>query len=299
MKLTLEAFRGVADTFEVTFDTKQNLTVLYGENGSGKTTISDAFEFVIDGTAGSLEEKSLDGKTRLSQLVNASCKKASLKVSLAIANSTRSATLSGAQVLHTGKLEHRVKVLSRKNITKLVEEAPANRFKRIQDFVSIPVLEREETALNDLILAEKRNLENQASLITQAQEILAELFEAHADRGQYGNRRNDWQQDVLAEGKYTIAENFQNLQGLHQEITRLRDDFRPLAESYPAITKAHDSLKTEEVALAKLIADHSDDLAKAFETLQQAQTFLQESASDTCPVCDTKLDHTSLLVLPC
>ena len=58
MKLNIEAFRGVSGPFTVDFDTRQNLTVLYGENGSGKTTISDAFEFVIDGTSGSLEEKS-------------------------------------------------------------------------------------------------------------------------------------------------------------------------------------------------------------------------------------------------
>lgn len=78
MKLNLEAFRGVSGSFAIEFDTKQNLTVLYGENGSGKTTISDAFEFVVDGTAGSLKEKSLDGKSRLGQLVNAARKKTDL-----------------------------------------------------------------------------------------------------------------------------------------------------------------------------------------------------------------------------
>lgn len=295
MKLSLEAFRGVSGTFDVVFDTKQNLTVLYGENGSGKTTISDAFEFVINGTSGSLEEKSLDGKTRLTQLVNARRQKTDLKVSLTVANNTRSGRLSGAQLQHTGKLEHRVKVLSRKNITRLVEETPANRFKLIQDFVSIPVLEREEIVLNDLVLNEKRNLESHSALINQAREILGELFEAHADKAKYGSRKNDWQQDVIGEREDTIAENFQILQDLNQEIKRLRDDFKPLAESYSAVTKANDSLKREEAALAKLIADHSDDLAKAFETLQQAQVFLQKSAADACPVCDTKVGHSSLV----
>lgn len=295
MKLSLEAFRGVGDTFDIVFDTKQNLTVLYGENGSGKTTISDAFEFVIDGTAGSLEEKSLDGKTRLNQLVNARREKAALKVSLTIANNTRSARLSGAQVQHTGKLAHRIKVLSRKNITKLVEETPSNRFKRIQDFVSIPVLEREEAALHELILAEKRNLESQSARIAQAREILDDLFENHADKAKYGSRRKDWQQDVLGESEDTITENFQILQDLNQDIKRLRDDFKPLAESYPAVSRAEEALKREEEALAKLIAEHSDDLAKAFETLQHAQAFLQKSAADTCPVCDSQVGHAALV----
>ena len=295
MKLNLEAFRGVRETFTIDFDTKQNLTVLYGANGSGKTTISDAFEFVMDGTSGSLEEKSLDGKSKLGQLVNARRTKDNLRVSLTVQNKTRSAKLSGTKVLHTGELGHQLKVLSRKNITRLVEDTPANRFKRIQDFVSIPVLEREETALNELILSEKKNLDSQSKLITQAHEILADLFSEHADKTKYGSRQKDWLKDILGESEETITENFRILQDLNQEITRLRDDFKPLAESYPAITKVRETAEKENTALTKLIAEHSDDLAKAFETLQQAQGYLSGCDADTCPVCDSDIGHDSLV----
>lgn len=295
MKLNLEAFRGVNEPFTVEFDTKQNLTVLYGENGSGKTTISDAFEFVVDGTAGSLEEKSLDGKSRLGQLVNVARKKADLTVSLTVKNKTRSAQLSGAKVQHSGQVDYNLKVLSRKNITKLIEDTPANRFKRIQDFVSIPVLDREEAALNDLILSEKRNLDSQAALIAQAQQILTDLFAEHADQVKYSNRQKEWQRDLLSESGETIAENFQILQDLNQEIKRLRDDFKPLAESYPTLTKAQETFEKENAALTKLIADHSDDLAKAFETLQQSQAYLKLSDSDACPICDTEIGHETLV----
>lgn len=295
MKLSLKAFRGVNETFEIRFDTKQNLTILYGVNGSGKTTISDAFEFVVDGTAGSLEEKSLDGKPRLGHLVNARRTNADLKVSLDVANKNRAATLVGSKIQHTGSLDHRIRVLRRKNITNLIEETPANRFKRIQDFVSIPVLDREETALNELILSEKRNLESQSRLITQAREVLSSLFEAHADKAKFGDQQNAWQKDILGESEETIAENFRILQDLNQEINRLREDFKPLAESYPAVTEAGEAVKKEEAALAKLVAEHSDDLAKAFETLQQAQVILKSSESDICPVCDSEIGHSTLV----
>lgn len=295
MKLSLEAFRGVNRPVILDFDTKQNLTVLYGVNGSGKTTISDAFEFVIDGTSGSLEEKSLDGKSRLSQLVNACREKSDLAVSLTIQNKTRCAKLAGTSVQHIGELEHQVKVLSRKNVTKLIEETPANRFKRIQDFVSIPVLDREEAALNDLILSERRNLESQTKLIAQDREILADLFSEHADKSIYGDRQGAWQKDILSDSEETIAENFRFLQDLDQEIKRLRDDFNPLADSYPAVTKASENADKEVAALTKLVADHTDDLATAFETLQQAQGFLKASKADTCPVCDTEIGHGTLV----
>ncbi len=295
MKLSLEAFRGVNAPLDISFDTKQNLTVLYGENGSGKTTISDAFEFVVDGTAGSLEEKSLDGKLRLSQLVNANRKKTDLIVSLNVKDKARSAKLSGTKVQHTGELEHQIKVLSRKHITKLIEETPAKRFERIQDFVSIPALEREENVLNKLILTENQNLESQRELIEQAREILSDLFEQHADKTQYYDRQGNWVKDILDESEGTIDENFRILQELNQQIKRLRDDFKALAECYPAIVQAHDAVKKEEAVLAEVIANHSDNLANALETLNQAQEYLNTSDSDTCPVCDTELGHTSLV----
>lgn len=294
MKLELEAFRGVNESFSINFNTKQNLTVLYGENGSGKTTISDAFEFVIDGSSGSLEEKSLDGKSRLGQLVNARCGAADLRVSLTIQNKTRTAKISGSKVVHSGVLEKQIKVLSRRNITKLIEETPANRFKRIQDFVSITALDREETSLNSLILTEKKNLESQAKLIAQAREVLVDLFSQYADKEKYGDRRQEWQQDILAESGESIARNFNILDDLDQQIKRLRDDFKRLAESHTALAKAAETYERETKALTKLITEHNDDLAKAFETLQHAQTYFKVSGSDVCPVCDSEVGHVTL-----
>lgn len=295
MKLHLEAFRGVSGSFDVEFDTKQNISILYGENGSGKTTISDALEFVINGTCGSLEEKSLDGRLKLGELVNARREKADVSVSLGFQNKVRTAKIHGTKVQHVGKLDHQLKVLSRKNITRLIEETPANRFRRIQDFVSVPALEREESSLNDLILSEKSNLESQSKLILQAQDILADLFSQHADLGKYGNRQNDWLKDVLSESSESVAENLQILQDLNQAIKRLWDDFNSVAESYPAVNRAREAADKQDAALAKLIADHSDDLAQAFDTLQQAQCYLKLTEVNTCPVCDSPIGHDDLV----
>ncbi|MBC2600538.1 AAA family ATPase [Puniceicoccus vermicola] len=295
MKLSLKAFRGVNDSFEVKFDTNQNLTVLYGENGSGKTTISDALEFVVDGKAGSLEDKSLDGKARLPQLVNAQRKKADLSVSLEIHNKTRSATLPASKVVHSGELDQQFKVLSRKNITRLIEEEPAKRFSRIQDFVSIPVLEREEKALNALLLAEKKIFDSQSRLVEQAHEILEELFTEHADKTKYGDRQKDWKEDILSESEETITEHLNLLQELHQQVKRLRADFTPLGGSYPAVKMAQRTFDNETKALTKLIADHSGDLAKAFKTLKHAKGYFEKTETDICPVCDTEVGHDSLV----
>ncbi|MDQ8188757.1 AAA family ATPase [Roseibacillus persicicus] len=289
MKLTLKAFRGVKTPLEIRFNTRNDLTVLYGENGCGKTTISDALEFVMDGTAGSLEEKSLDGKKRLDQLVNAGCKKAELSVSLHAGQSTRTATL-GTKVQISGEIEHRLQVLSRKNITSLIEETPAKRFERIQEFVSIPALEREEGALSDLLRREKQSLQTQTSLVQQAEELLGELFQTHRDPDKH-SERNDWITETLRESAETIAENYTILDNLKTEINRLRSDFKPLEDSYQKVADTKEAQEKSIEALTKLVADHSDDLAKTFEILVKAQSYLSSETSDNCPVCDSELGH--------
>ena len=57
--LTLTAFRGSSRTLKLDFEKNRKLTLIYGENGSGKTTICDAFDFLAKDDLGSLNGKGL------------------------------------------------------------------------------------------------------------------------------------------------------------------------------------------------------------------------------------------------
>src|SRR5256885_7006043 len=61
-KLTIEYLRGSVIPFSLPFEKGKKLSVIYGENGTGKTTICDAFEFIGNGKISSLENRGL-GKT--------------------------------------------------------------------------------------------------------------------------------------------------------------------------------------------------------------------------------------------
>src|SRR5262245_27773383 len=58
-QLRIKGFRGSTGDFSINFETKKSLTLIYGENGSGKTTICDAFDFIGNGKVGSLEGRGL------------------------------------------------------------------------------------------------------------------------------------------------------------------------------------------------------------------------------------------------
>ncbi|MDL1898015.1 hypothetical protein FBQ82_17305, partial [Anaerolineae bacterium CFX7] len=61
-KLTIEHFRGAVKPFTLKFDPTKKLTIIYGENGTGKSTICDALDLLSSGQVGSLANRGL-GKT--------------------------------------------------------------------------------------------------------------------------------------------------------------------------------------------------------------------------------------------
>jgi len=56
-RLTIEHLRGSVVPFSLPFERGKKLSVIYGENGTGKTTICDAFEFMGNGKVSSLENE--------------------------------------------------------------------------------------------------------------------------------------------------------------------------------------------------------------------------------------------------
>lgn len=294
MKLTIEAFRGVNQEFTLAFDSNSHLSIIYGENGSGKTTISDALEFLFNGTAGSLEEKSLDGKGRIPALVHAQRQKKDLRVEWQDANGKVTARIGTTKPQITGSPTGKLHTLSRKNITKLIEETPTKRFERIQEFVNVPDLDREEGELRSFIALQKQIQESQVRSAQQVESDLDQLHQRATQDESPQPARDAWIKAILAESDETTKEHLQIFDDLHHEITRLRNDFVPLKNAYADVDKRTEELTASQKELAKLVAESTDDFAEALDTLEQAKLLFQKSDKDACPICDTVLTHKEL-----
>jgi len=295
MKLTIEAFRGVNQEFNLNFDTKSHLSIIYGENGSGKTTISDALEFLFNETSGSLEEKSLDGKTRILALVHARRKKQDLRVQWQDGNDTVTARIGSTKPQITGTVKGKLHTLSRKHITKLVEETPSRRFERIQEFVTLPDLEREEAELRNFAAGQRQLLESQERLAQQVEADLDSLHQRATQADPVAPARESWIKGILAQSSETTDEQLQVFEDLHHSITRLRDDFKPLKESYSQVALARDELIAAQNELVRLVSESTDDFAEALDTLEHAKVLFDKTSRDACPVCDTVIGHQELV----
>lgn len=89
--LRIEHLRGAVRPFELTFDRGKKLTIVYGENGTGKSTICDGFDFISKGKIGSLENRGLGQTSRFWHSVGK--KPADVSVSLETSDVTCRATI--------------------------------------------------------------------------------------------------------------------------------------------------------------------------------------------------------------
>lgn len=288
MKLTIEAFRGVNGPCELRINPKRDLTILYGENGSGKTTISDALEFLFYGQPGSLDEKSLDGKSKLPALVHAQRQAKDLKIAWEESNRTRVAKLSGTKAIFTGDLpETKLRTLRRNLITSLIEETPSKRFERIRDFVELPSLEREEYALTGFISNHRERRDSQLQTLARSDDELQDLYRDIFSEVPNPPPLEQWIKDTLAETAETIAEEIQILKDLEHHLSRLRNDFKPLEESYQALSVADQALKTESEKFSVLAAKQAGGMADAIHLLEKTAEYLTGRSLEACPVCDS------------
>ncbi|MBK7816426.1 MAG: AAA family ATPase [Sphingobacteriaceae bacterium] len=57
-KLYLKSFRGATNPVTIEFDSNKKITMIFGENGNGKSTIADALICLLTDNKGSLDDKS-------------------------------------------------------------------------------------------------------------------------------------------------------------------------------------------------------------------------------------------------
>ena len=179
MKLTLNSFRGATKLFGLTFKKDHHLTILFGENGTGKTTIVDGLDFLFKGTAGSLANKSLDGKSALPALASLGAGPAQVLVAWEEDSKTTTATLAKGKHLRGGApLATKLRTLRRSDLAGLLEDTPANKYKHIQSFVELERLESQEIVLLDIAKKAKAALPNWQQ---QAERAVAELQRLQAE----------------------------------------------------------------------------------------------------------------------
>src|ERR1039458_4515285 len=150
-KVAIERLRGSVAPVALPLEKGKKLTVVYGENASGKSTICDAFEFLGKGRVGSLENRGLGKTNKYWHSVGKKPADVAVTLENLDGSSCRATIVKSDVVANPAASRPVVEVLRRSQILALVEAKPGDRYAAISRFIDVSGVETSEAALRQLI----------------------------------------------------------------------------------------------------------------------------------------------------
>lgn len=281
-RLEVSALRGATKKFSLDFESGKKITIIYGENGSGKSTICDAVELLATGKVGSLDGKGL-GRTE-GYWHSTGARPADVAVTLVSSGGQWSAKMVGGKVtVSPAQGRPHAAVLRRGQILGLIAQRPGNRFDAIRPFLDIEAVEKSEAALKQLIDQETAN---QRTALARIEENRIAVENFWQEAGRPGR-------DALAWARAELSKDTSSLQAEHASLQRLIDraealiaDERRLAQSEADARAAHAALQSTTAQATQEQARAAQQTGDVVALLQAADAYFQShDHGDACPLC--------------
>lgn len=292
-KITLVGFRGASVPVQINFDPSKPVALIFGENGTGKSTIADAFDFLCNRSYGSLSSYSL-GQSPKKYIPSLGASLSSVSVTITAGSTSWVATLGPERpIVSPASGYPDAQVLRRKTILKLIEAIPKDRFEELKSFIAVPNVEKAETALRDAVRLTKSEFDQCSLAFGQAKDSLDELWNAE---GKPGTGPISW---ADSEVKKEITK----LKAEIQEIEALEAAFLTSASTLTSLDGAITSKSTAETVLLAAAqklkaaeAGQEKQTSDLVRLLQEAKEYIEKRPDLTaCPVCENSIRSADLV----
>lgn len=288
--LHIKSFRGATQPFTLNFSQSKNITLVYAENGNGKSTIADAFACLCTNNIGSLSDKS-DAESSYLKSLGAS--NTDLLIKLKTDTGIYEATLSSSNKIlkNPDKGMPKLKALRRAQVTSFIEDRPSERYKVLSYFIDVSAIQKSESELKKLISSVEHDLERNIKSLSDANSTLNSIWEKEGKPlgtieawiGTEISKDNTKQASELLINN-GVLKAWHSFQSIVDTILQEKEKHGKALETY---TTAEDNLKTYQ---EKNGEGEKDLLA----LLNETKSFLTIKTSiDKCPVCgkENKKDH--------
>ncbi|HEC26234.1 MAG TPA: hypothetical protein ENI67_02350, partial [Gammaproteobacteria bacterium] len=298
--LSVQGFRGATQPLDLKFDDSKSVILIFGENGTGKSTIVDALECAGNGSTTFLDDWKLGkGKRKESYIPTLGKSLADVRITLEFGNQTYNATLNakGVQLCNT-PARPLIKVLRRKSLQAFIDADPAQRYKEVANFLDIPQIEASEASIRQAYKEAKETFEFSVKATAQAQETLHGLWEAEGSPG-LGKDFKNAEAWARKQSKGEIGALEKELAGLKSGvklIENLKTNLQSYRQAKRELELAETELKQAEERLAAVETNAAKSNAKLVTLLEDAKTYLKASPDTLCPVCEeTKIEPENLI----
>jgi len=282
--LTLNKFRGSTSSLNITFDTTKSLVMIFGENGSGKSTIIDGIDFISNRSFGSLEDRSVPtGKGRLLTSLGADADE--LEVKLRFNGSSWTGKMSSKNKTTISGPENcpKVHILRRSHLSQIIDSTPKDRYEAIKKYIEVPFCEKNEKALRDAIKKNTKEYDFSFNVLTQSRAELEKLWD---DENNPGNNCWEWAGNKITVDAAKLKEDIDCINiflANYMQSASKYNEFKNLERQQQIEEKRRDQAK-ETFLKNQLKTVKSPDIL--IEILKQSQSYFEQNRRiGICPVC--------------
>ena len=288
IQLAARGFRGATSELDISFSPQQPFVLIFGENGSGKSSFVDAIEFALEGTKGSLADLA---STDLADLASRGTSTTPLNVELQVGEARWVARLQGnrAQIDRPSAQPPKIEILRRSRLSKITAAMPRERFEEVKRFIDVEAVYRSEIALEKAVKDATASLEEAARSVSDAESYLSDEWKA---AGQPEADAESWARTLsAASGGAALASARAWLQGVGRALDRLRQANQRAAETLAAEAATRHEIATLASSGEAPVSDDRHFVA----VLSAAREALAAIESvTTCPVCRQRVDGQGL-----
>ena len=287
--IKLNKFRGATKTLEIKFDTAKKVVMIFGENGTGKSTIIDAMDFIFNKECGSLKEKSLT-KIKNHYLPSLGSNSQDVEVSICSQSYKWKGKLNGSIPEIEGSNQPLlVNILRRSKILELVNAAPKKRYEALKNFIELPNIRSSESSLRDCLREIEKDINNKTSTNQNQKETLQESWEGE---GSPGDDYLKWAED---KSKKQPQELKNKVEKYKKFITFFENCFENSTFFVSLNEKCLTSKKELEKIQSKLAELSSQTQSNEIvDILEKTQSFLQKETTEECPACEQPIESEKL-----
>lgn len=289
----ISSFRGATKPVTIDFDPSKKITMIFAENGNGKSTIADAFICLLTENRGSLDDKSSIDPQFIKSLGTGT---GETKITLNTDTGTYSASLSGTakdftKTPATGLPP--LRFLRRSQIINIMNLKPSERYNSLKDYIDVSSIYASEEELRKTNREVDSELENSVRVLASAKDTLEQAWIKE------GKPQGDIMVWAKAQAEMDLSKDkvaLQTLKVLTNEWRAIDNKYKEILGSIGVVKASQTAFNNATEALKKLQAESINNNASLFNLLQQAKTYIAAKDPITnCPVCSSDIDKTEVL----
>jgi energy-coupling factor transporter ATP-binding protein EcfA2 len=280
--LEIHALRGATKPFVLPFEKGKQITILYGGNGSGKSTICDAIELVTHESVGSLDGK---GIGRTSQFWHSTGQRSTdLKVILTTSDGRWEAKVVKAKiVVAPNEPRPKAQILRRNQILGLIAAQPKDRFDAVRLFLDIDAVEASEASLRRLLDQERKGRDIAVARIEENRAAVENFWK---ESGSQGSDAIAWARVELGRDVRQIQSQVDDLKRTIGAANKVVDEQQRLASAELLFGQAEERYAASSNRVAQEQSHISREAGDLIGVLEAANAyFLNRHDVDACPLC--------------